>query len=262
MTGAFAGKVVVVSGASRGIGRAIAEAFAREGADTVLAATSAGNLAAAASAIEAAGGRRPATVVADLRSLEGCEAVFKAVEKQFGRCDILVNNAGAAQGGDFLKLGDDVWQDGFELKFFGAVRLTRLFWPMLAKAQGHVVNIIGSGAKTPTPNNLIVGAVNAAFANFSKGLSKRGMADGVNVNAIHPGRTETDRTAGYIHKLAAEKGVSYEAAKAEGIASGELATLGQPEDVAALALFLCSPGGRHIKGTAILVDGGGTPGFD
>ena len=98
------------------------------------------------------------------------------------------------RAGNFLELADETWLDGFALKFFGAVRLTRLFWPLLKAAQGHLVSIIGGAARTVEPEFLIGGSVNAAAANFSKGLSRLGMRDGVHVNAIHPGQTATERT--------------------------------------------------------------------
>ena len=143
MAGEFDGKIVVISGASRGIGRGIALAFAREGAQTVLASSSEQNLAAAAKAI-AAEGPQPLTVAGDLRKLEACEQLFKRVNERFQRCDVLVNNAGATRAGAFLELPDAVWLDGFALKFFGCVRLTRLFWPLLKASQGSVVNIVGA----------------------------------------------------------------------------------------------------------------------
>ncbi len=166
MAGEFAGKVVVVTGGSRGIGRAIAAAFAREGAQTVLAASNAGNLAGAAETVAAAGGAAPMTVAGDLRTLAGCEALFAQVNARFQRCDVLVNSAGATRGGKFLEQADDLWIDGFALKFHAAVRLTRLFWPLLKAAHGSVVNIVGGAARTPGPEFLIGGSVNAAFGKF------------------------------------------------------------------------------------------------
>ena len=192
MPGEFKGKVVVITGGSRGIGRGIALGFAREGAQTVLASSSEQNLAAAAKAI-AAEGPEPLTVAGDLRKLDACEQLFKRVNERFRRCDVLVNNAGATRAGDFVELPDAAWLDGYALKFFGCVRLTRLFWPLLKASQGHVVNIVGGAARTPDPEFLIGASVNAAIANFSKGLSKLGNRDGVNVNAIHPGNTDTER---------------------------------------------------------------------
>ena len=115
MAGEFDGKVVVVTGGSRGIGRAIAIAFAREGAQTVLAASDAANLAAGAKAAAAGGGPAPLTVQGDLRTLAACEALFKAVNDRFKRCDVLVNNAGATKGGKFFELPDEELFLGFAL---------------------------------------------------------------------------------------------------------------------------------------------------
>jgi NAD(P)-dependent dehydrogenase (short-subunit alcohol dehydrogenase family) len=267
----FSGKVVVVTGGSRGIGRAIAAAFARQGAQTVLAASSAANLAAAAQKIvaaqadDAAAGATPApepvAVAADLRQLDGCEHVFAAVQERFGRCDILVNSAGATRAGNFLDLPDDAWLDGYALKLFGCVRMTRLLWPSLKAAKGHVVNIVGGAARTPGAEFLIGGSVNAAMANFSKGLSQLGKRDGVNVNVIHPGATDTDRIRQLLEQRAAASGRSVEDLRREAYAKDGLTRLGHPDDVAALTLFLCSEPARYIQGTAIAVDGGATPGF-
>ncbi|WP_213878977.1 SDR family oxidoreductase [Pseudomonas sp. dw_358] len=260
MSQEFAGKVVVVSGGSRGIGFGIAAAFAAQGAQTVLAASSEANLTAAADTIVARGGPRPATYAADLRTEAGCKSLFEGVSAQFGRCDILVNSAGATRAGAFLELSDALWQDGFALKFFGCVNLCRLFWPLLTAAKGHVVNVIGGAARTPDPGFLIGGSVNGAMHNFTKGLSGQGKRDGVNVNAILPGLTETGRVEQLFEQRAAASGQSVEAVRAEQIQREGLGRLGTPEDVAALAVFLCSERARHIQGTAIAVDGGGTPG--
>lgn len=256
----FADKVVVISGASRGIGRAIAEAFAREGAKTVLAASSAANLAKAADAIGKVGAK-PLTVAADLRTPEGCEQAFAAVRDHLGRCDILVNNAGATRAGSFLDLNDETWTDGFALKFFGCVRLCRLFWPMLKTSRGHVLNIIGGAARTPSAEFLIGGSVNGAMANFSKGLSTLGKRDNVNVNVIHPGMTETDRVTQLWRQTAAATGRTFEQVRDEMMAKAGPRGIPQPEDIAELALFLCSERARQIQGVAVAVDGGNTPGL-
>jgi len=256
----FTDKVVVVSGGSRGIGRGIATAFAMEGAQVVLAASSPSNLQAAADAIGAKARVGPDMCPADLRREEGCEQVFRFVQKQHGRCDILVNSAGATRAGAFLSLSEEAWQDGFALKFFGCVRLCRLFWPMLKSAHGHVVNVIGGAARTPDPEFLIGGSVNAAMHNFTKGLAGLGKRDGVNVNAILPGMTETERVEQLFKQRAEASGSSVEQVRAALIAKDGLARLGKPEDVAALALFLCSERARHVQGTAIAVDGGATQG--
>jgi len=261
MAGEFEGKVVVVSGGSRGIGRSIGIAFAREGAQTVLAAVNAANLDAAAKAIKDAGGLAPLTVAADLRTLAGCEQVFKAVNDKFKRCDVLVNNAGATRGGNFFELPDDAFVDGFALKYFAAVRLSKLFWPLLKTAHGSIVNIIGGAARTPGAEFLIGGSVNSAFANFSKGLAALGNRDDINVNVIHPGMVETDRVVTLFQQFAKAQNKTPEQVREESIKKSGTRRIGQPEDVAEAALFLASSRARHIQGTAIAVDGGATSGL-
>jgi NAD(P)-dependent dehydrogenase (short-subunit alcohol dehydrogenase family) len=260
MPGEFQDKVVVITGGSRGIGRAIGVAFAREGASCVLASSSAPNLAAAATTVASAGAE-PMTVAGDLRTLAGCEQVFAKVSERHKRCDVLVNCAGATRAGDFLAIPDEAWLDGFALKFFGAVRLSRLFWPMLTAAKGHVVNIIGGAARTVEPEFMLGGSVNSALANFNKGLSRRGIRDGVNVNAIHPGTTATERTDTLMRQRAEASGRTVEEIRAETIAKSGVQRIAQPEDIAELTLFLCSERARHIQGTATAVDGGATPGL-
>jgi NAD(P)-dependent dehydrogenase (short-subunit alcohol dehydrogenase family) len=260
MAGEFSEKVVVVTGGSRGIGRAIALAFAREGAQTVLASSSEANLANAKQAIAQAG-PEPLTVAGDLRTLDACEQVFNKVSERFGRCDVLVNNAGATRAGAFVSLPDDAWMDGYALKFFGCVRMCRLFWPLLREAKGTVVNIVGGAARTPSPEFSIGSSVNAAMANFSKGLSKLGNREDVNVNVIHPGTTETERTIQLSQQRAAARGTTPEELRAKSLAQEGTRRIGQPEDIAELALFLCSSRARHIQGQAIAVDGGSSPGY-
>lgn len=260
MAGEFSNKVVVVTGGSRGIGRSIAASFAREGAQTVLAASSQENLDKAAAAIGNSG-RRPLTFAADLKTLEACEGLHALVKDKLGRCDVLINNAGATRSGNFLEMPDAAFADGFALKYFAAVRLSRLFWPMLKAAEGHVVSIIGGAARTPDPLFLVGGSVNAACANFAKGLSGLGKRDGVNVNVIHPGLTETDRVTTLFQQRAQASGVSPDEIRKASMEKDGLRRIGQPEDVAELALFLCSERARHIQGAAIAVDGGQTTGL-
>ncbi|MGH6674285.1 MAG: SDR family oxidoreductase [Xanthobacteraceae bacterium] len=261
MPAEFSSKVVVITGASRGIGLGIAKAFAREGAQTVLVSSSADNLNAAAKAIDAGGGPQALPVEADLRSLPACQSVFAKVKERFQRCDVLVNCAGATKAGAFIDLPDATWTDGFALKFFGCVRLCRLFWPLLKATGGHVVNIDGGAARSPSAEFLIGGSVNAAMGNFSKGLSQLGKRDGVNVNVIHPGTTETERNLQLLAQRAAASGKTVAELQAETLAKSGIRRVGKPEDIAELALFLCSERARHIQGTAIAVDGGATVGY-
>jgi NAD(P)-dependent dehydrogenase (short-subunit alcohol dehydrogenase family) len=124
-----------------------------------------------------------------------------------------------------------------------------------------VINIVGGMARTPNPAFAIGGSVNSALANFSKALAGQGLVDDVNVNTIHPGQTKTERLTEMMNDQAAAQGKTPEQVLAETIQRQGLRRLGTPEDVAELAVFLCLPQARHIQGTAISVDGGGTKGL-
>ncbi len=261
MSEEFSDKVAVITGGSRGIGREIAVELARAGAQTVIVSSSAEHLAAATKTIAAAGGPATVAITADLRQLDGCQQVFDTVKAKFNRCDILVCSAGATRAGNFVDLPDDAWLDGYALKLFGCVRMCRLFWPLLKTAQGFVVNIGGGAARSPGADFSIGASVNAAMGNFSKALSQLGKRDGVNVNVIHPGATETERFYQLIEQRSKASGKSVEELKKEATAKDGLRRLGKADDVAALALFLCSEKARHIQGTAIAVDGGATVGY-
>jgi NAD(P)-dependent dehydrogenase (short-subunit alcohol dehydrogenase family) len=261
MPGEFAGKVAVITGGSRGIGREIAVDFAKAGAQTVIVSSSDANLAAAAKTIGAAGGPAPLAINADLRKLEGVQQVFNTVKDRFGRCDILVNSAGATKAGNFVDLPDEAWMDGYALKLFGCVRMCRAFWPMLKSANGFVVNIGGGAARSPGADFSIGASVNAAMGNFSKALSQQGKKDGVNVNVIHPGATETERFYQLLEMRSKASGKPVDQLKQEATVKDGLRRLGKAEDISALTLFLCSEKARHIQGTAIAVDGGSTVGY-
>ncbi len=254
-------KVAVITGGSKGIGRAIATALANEGVNCMLAARTSEDLAAAAADIASETGVHVKTSAGDLRTQQGCVDLHGATIDEFGRVDILVNSAGATKAGPFLDLDDDIWMDGFALKFHGAVRLSRLFWPQLKESEGTVVNIIGGLARTPTPDVMIGGAVNAAFANFSKALAGQGLRDNVNVNTIHPAQTRTERHHMLMKARAEAAGTTAEEFEQRLIDKQGVRRLAEPEDIANLAVFLCLPESRHINGTSISVDGGGTSGL-
>ena len=257
----FAGKTAFVSGGSRGIGLAIAEKLAIDGADVMLAASNSANLQDAVVKISAKADGRIEAHAADLRSLAGCEAAFAAHQQAFGGCDILVHSAGATKGGVFPSQPDEDFLDGFALKFHAAVRLSRLFWPALTTARGNVVMIVGGAARTPDHKFMVGGAVNAALANYSKALAGQGLVDDVNVNWINPGQTETERLQQLLATRAKDEGKSIDDVRADRMQHEGIRRLGRPEDVAALVSFLCGDAARHIHGAGISVDGGATKGY-
>ena len=259
--GELEGKVAVVTGSSRGIGRAIAARLAADGAECLLAARSKQDLRRAAAEITEASGRRAEYIAADLRDLGGCKALADTARRAFGGVDILVNCAGATQSGPLLGLDDEAWDDGFALKFFSSVRLARLLWPMLKERRGTVIHIIGGAARTPDPDFAIGGAVNAAMANFSKALAGQGLRDDVNVNVVHPGSTRTERLVEIMETRARHAGTTVEEAERDALERTGVRRIAEPEDVANLVAFLCSAAARHIQGTAIAIDGGATKGM-
>jgi len=253
----LAGKIAVVTGGSRGIGRAIALRLARERVQVVIAARDPAALAEAADEIVKNGGIVE-TFAADLRDPQAPSALVQAAVNVFGGIDIIVNNAGATRRGEFLELTEADWMDGFALKFFGAVRLVRAAWPYLKERKGAVLNIIGTGGRTPGPEFTIGGSVNGAFLSFTKALADVGIKDGVQVNAINPGYIRTDRLQGWIKSVAAETGGDLQAAEREMVRRTKIVRIGEPDDIASLAAFVLSPQNRLVHGALIDLDGGMT----
>jgi 3-oxoacyl-[acyl-carrier protein] reductase len=169
-----------------------------------------------------------------------------------------VNNAGATKRGDFFELTDADWADGFALKFHGAVRLTRAAWPHLKARRGSVLNIIGAGGRTPTAEFTIGSSVNGACLSFTKAIADLGIQDGVQVNAINPGRIRTDRFQQTLAAEAVHHGGDLNAALEAIIRKSNIVRLGEPEDVANLAAFMLSPQARYLQGALIDLDGGHT----
>ena len=252
------GKVALVTGASRGIGAAIARELAREGVDLVTVARSGVDLDKEAVEIARQSNRRIVTHAADLRDRQAAAAAVGCAIEAFGRLDILVNSAGATKRGDFFALSDEDWADGYELKLHGAVRLCRAAWPHLKEGKGAVVNIIGVGARAGEREFTIGGSVNAAFVHFTKSLADIGVADGVRVNAISPGRIVTPRFWNTIGRISDESGVSREEAMAGLLRDIGIARFGEAHEIGWLAAFLCSPRAAFIHGAVIDIDGGQT----
>jgi NAD(P)-dependent dehydrogenase (short-subunit alcohol dehydrogenase family) len=255
--GTLKGKVVIVTGASKGIGRAIGLRLAREGGKLVLAARDAKALGEVAGEIESGGGTA-VSFAADLRDSKIPAALVDAALHAHGALDVVVNNAGATRRGDFLQLSDADWLDGFALKFFGAVRLVRAAWPHLKSRHGAVLNIIGVGGRTPDADFTIGGSVNGACLSFTKALAQIGLRDGVRVNAINPGWIRTGRLDQRLEQMAAERGGTPDTLAEELVRQADIARLGTPEDIGNLAAFVLSPEGSLLHGSLIDMDAGRT----
>jgi 3-oxoacyl-[acyl-carrier protein] reductase len=249
------GKVALVTGSSRGIGRGIAEMLAQEGCDLMLTGTDEQALREAAAAV-GAHGRQVETLAIDLRQEDAPAALASAVERRCGRIDILVNNAGTTRRGDFVKLTDADWADGYALKFFAHVRLARAAWPMLKETGGSLVSIGGSSGRVPAAGFTIGSSVNSAVAAFSKALADLGKSDGVQVNCIHPSYVDTERFARRVKADMERTGQSEAEVREWHRKDIGITRIGTPADVAALVAFIVSARGRWLHGATIDLDGG------
>ena len=247
-------RVAVVTGASRGIGKAIAETLSAEGMKLLLVARSADDLERLASSLPT----EAVVHAADLREPAAPAAAIARAVENFGRLDLLVNNAGAAQRGDFLELPEEAWTDGFALKFYAAVRCSRAAWPHLVSSAGAIVNISGIGGRTGSAEFTIGGSVNAALLNLTKALADRGIRDGVRVNAINPGSIATERLSSRIRKLADEEAIDEATATDRMAKSLRVARFGEPMEVARAVVFLASPRSGYCQGAVLDIDGGAT----
>ncbi len=254
-------RTAIVTGASRGIGRAIALELAREGAALVLAARSADALEGVAQEARQAGASATLAIAADLALPDEPGRVVAAAADRFGSIDILVNNAGATKRGDFLALADADHLDGFALKYHATVRFCRAAWPHLTASGGAVVNIAGIAAQTPDAEFTIGGPVNSALLNFTKALARRALAEGVRVNALCPGHIVTDRLHTRIETHAKQHGLSSLEARESLRQHYGIRRFGEVGDIAGMVAFLCSEQASYVHGATIVVDGGATLGL-
>ncbi|MEL6236176.1 MAG: SDR family NAD(P)-dependent oxidoreductase [Pseudomonadota bacterium] len=254
------GRRALVTGASRGIGRSIAAALAREGCDVTLVARNADALAETAAQLAAETGRRITWHATDLTESGAADAALTAHMAAHDGMEILVNNAGASAAGDFFALEDAQWEESFALKFHGAVRMCRVALPALA-ASGHgvILNNIGAAAKQPKPGFLIGATINAALQSFTKGLAQIGLEQGVRVVSMNSGPVRTEKMQANLERLAAEADRDIEdiaAERARGIFG--MWRYADPADLGDLAAFLASDRAQHIHGANIFIDGGQT----
>ena len=249
------GKTALITGGSRGIGRGIALALAKAGCTVALTARDKVALGKVAAEVEEAGGTAH-VFAADLLRDGAANEVAQAVAQTCGRLDILVNNAGAVRRGNFLKTTDADWHEGFGLKFFAHVWLTRALWPLLKQNRGSVLFISGIGARAPAADYMIGAAVIGASLAFMKALAELGKRDGVQVLTVNPGSVETDRLRHRLGIIMQRTGLDEAAAKEHHRRELDITRFGTPGDIGGLVAFAVSPHGRWLHGTAIDMDGG------
>lgn len=249
------GKRALVTGASKGIGRAVAEVLADEGCDLELAARSEGELMALAERLTTGNGVRARAHVADLSRPADQEALARACAD----VDILVNNAGAIPGGEIDDIGEERWRAAWDLKVFGYINLTRLLYTaMKARGRGVIVNIIGSAGEKMSPGYIAGSSGNAALMALTRALGGRSTDYGIRVVGINPGLTATDRAI-FLMRQRSEKMFGtpdrwQECLKEMNLPFGRM---GEPGEIADLVAFLASPKAGYISGTVVTADGGG-----
>ena len=250
------GKRALVTGASSGIGRACAVELAREGARVCIAGRDEGRLGESV-ALTRDAGTEGFSVAADLSTEEGCRRVFDAALQRLGGVDILVNSAGAAQPAPVLEMKTSQIDEALGLKLYGCLRLSQLVAPgMQAQKWGRIVNIAGAGGTSPTHENLPVSFANITMMNLTKALSDELAGDGILVNVVCPGGTNTPRTWARRQAQAEREGRSIQELMVEagrGLPAGRIA---EPEDIARVVCFLSSEACSYVFATAVYMDGG------
>jgi 3-oxoacyl-[acyl-carrier protein] reductase len=254
-------KVALVTGASKGIGKAVALTLAGEGARVAIVARDAGALDKVAAECRDRSKRDAVAVAADLSRVEEVERTVREVKERCGRIDILVNNAGAIRGGDFLKIPDAQWMGDWNLKLLGYIRMARAVFPLMqAQGGGRICNVVGAAGRNPAPTYLTGGAANAALINFTKGLADLGAPSKILVTAVSPAATKTERWDSLIAAQAAASGRTAEDLQREAEASYKLGRIATSEDIADMVTFLVSDRAAFVTGICVTVDGGSTRG--
>ena len=246
-------KVAVVTGGSRGIGRAVALTLARQGANIAICGRTAETLDATAEEIRAEGAQCW-TYRADVSEDGTVEKLVADVVKDAGHLDILVNNAVSSTPARADELTDDLFRYHIDVKLMAYIRASRAALPHMQN--GRIVNIGGMTARITAPLRMTNGVVNAGVANFTKQFASHAATSGTTVNCIHPGMTVTERVQQIFDKEAEEAGTDAQTIAARRTAEIPLGRLIQPQDMADAVLFFCSPLAAMITGQCIAVDGG------
>ncbi len=246
-------KKVLVTGASQGIGRAIARAFAREGSDVVIVARTSSKLEACASSIQAEFGTKVVSIAADLSN----EREVKRLASEIGAFDILVNNAGAIPPGNLSSLTIEDWKHAWDLKVFGYIALTQACYQQIADRSGVILNIIGAAGSHHNPSYIAGSTGNAALMSFTQAFAKEARKDGVRIIGINPGPVATER---FKMLLEAEASRQFGASERweELMDAFPFGRAARVEEIADSAVFLASPLSSYTTGTIVTIDGGMT----
>lgn len=247
---------VAVTGASRGIGRAVAEAFADEGADVAICARGRADLEATARDVEAWHDVDCVAIPADLTDSEEVRAFIETATDRLNGLDVLVNNAGSAPHGTIGELSERDWREALELKFMGAVRCTRAALPRLVEREGCIVNVVGRAGVDPSPATLTSGAVNAAELNLTEALAEQYGPRGVRVNAVNPGPVDTGRLNEIVADVADALDIEEREAREIVADTTAMERVALPEEVARVVVFLASDAASFVNGATVAVDGG------
>jgi NAD(P)-dependent dehydrogenase (short-subunit alcohol dehydrogenase family) len=252
----LSGKVAFVTGASKGIGRAVAEQLAAEGADVVITARTEQPLEDTAREITAMTQRQVVAMAGDMSKSDEVERCVNATLKKFGRIDILVTCAGSSPGGLLEDLTEEQWMSSLNLKFMGYVRAVRAVIPhMRERGEGVIVLVVGNDGLKPTYWEMTAGVANAADINFASSVAEQYGRYGVRINTVNPGPVNTDRWDGLEKALARDKKVDQSQAHELALSSIPFHRICEPQEVASLVVFLVSPRAAFINGAHIPIDG-------
>jgi len=255
-TGDLAGRVALITGGSSGMGLASARALARRGARVAISSRGGDKLEHAASALRSEG-FDAVGVPADIRSAEALADLVGGVAERMGSIDIVIANGGGPPAKPATELTDADWEAVFPLIFLFVPRLCNLVLPgMRERRWGRIVAINSVSARQPIANLALSNSLRPAVVGYLKTLSQEVAADGVTVNTVLPGYTRTDRQEELASAAAARTGKSREEIFAAWAANTSAGRVGEPEEIAEVIAFLCSPSASYLTGQAVTVDGG------